>query len=168
MTIILGIDPGSRRTGFGVLCQEGQQLRCLGYGVINAIRTPAMPLAERLVIIGEGLQDILKRYQPQEAAVEQVFMAKNARSALILGQARGVALFTVGRMATVTEYAPRAVKQAVVGYGQADKLQMQDMIQRLLGLAKKPAEDAADALAVAWCHAQARKVASPIGIGSRV
>lgn len=147
--IILGIDPGSRKTGVGIIAQSGQRIDCLFHGHIQP-KAKGMP--ERLQQIYLGLQELIGRYQPHEAAIEQVFTCKNAASALKLGQARGVALTAVATM-PLGEYAPRQVKQAIVGTGTASKEQVQHMVMRLLKLTKKPQEDAADALAIALCHA---------------
>jgi crossover junction endodeoxyribonuclease RuvC len=147
--IILGIDPGSRKTGVGIIAQTGQKIECLFYG---RIMPQADTIPERLRQILYGLQELIEQYQPHEAAIEQIFTCKNAASALKLGQARGVALTAVASM-PLGEYAPRQVKQAVVGTGSASKEQVQHMVMRLLKLTKKPEEDAADALAIALCHA---------------
>ncbi|MCA6064416.1 crossover junction endodeoxyribonuclease RuvC [Thalassolituus marinus] len=149
--IILGIDPGSRLTGFGVIRRVGQKTE---YIVSGCIRTGDGSLPDRLRKIYEGVSEIIETYQPQEFAIEQVFMGKNADSALKLGQARGVAILAASlRDLPVAEYAPRSVKQAVVGKGSADKEQVQHMVQHLLKLPGKPQADAADALAIAICHA---------------
>ncbi|MDK2777480.1 MAG: crossover junction endodeoxyribonuclease RuvC [Pseudomonadota bacterium] len=149
--IILGIDPGSRLTGFGVIRRVGQKTE---YIVSGCIRTGDGPLAERLKKIFAGVSEIIETYQPQEFAIEQVFMGKNADSALKLGQARGVAIVAATlHDLPVAEYAPRTIKQAVVGKGGADKEQVQHMVQHLLKLPGKPQADAADALAIAICHA---------------
>lgn len=154
MTIILGVDPGSQKTGFGVIKVEGQKQRYLTSGVIRLPRE-ALPL--RLKNIYEGLCTIIEQYQPDEAAVEEVFMAKSAGSALKLGQARGAAIVAcVSNKVVVAEYTARQIKKAVVGTGAADKTQVQHMVKLLLGLPAMPQEDAADALAAAICHANAR------------
>jgi crossover junction endodeoxyribonuclease RuvC len=156
---ILGIDPGSIATGFGVVDQDGSRLRHVASGVI---RPGAGELAERLARIHEGLETLVQLHAPDNAALEAVFVSRNPRSALQLGHARGVALVVCGRAGLATaEYAPSTVKGAVAGYGRADKPQVQAMVQRLLGLASAPARDAADALAVAICHAaQSRRRAA--------
>jgi crossover junction endodeoxyribonuclease RuvC len=115
-----------------------------------------LPLARRLDLLYAGLVTVLEEYAPDEAAIEEIFTAKNARSALVLGHARGVLLLAAGRHCEVHEYAARKVKKAVAGYGQADKQQVGHMVKSLLGLPKVPAQDAADALAIALCHAYAR------------
>lgn len=150
MTIILGIDPGSRVTGYGVICQSGRQLRYLGSG---CIRTKSDVLAERLKIIYAGVSEIITQYQPDCFAIEQVFMARNADSALKLGQARGAAIVAaVNQQLPVFEYAARLVKQTVTGTGGAEKQQVQHMVCALLGLNAVPQADAADALAIAITH----------------
>lgn len=155
MTLILGIDPGSRRTGFGVIRAEGSRLSYVASGVIRIGET-ALP--ERLKTIFDSLQEVLARYQPEEVAVENVFMAKSAGSALKLGQARGAAITAVVSHALpVAEYEARKVKQSVVGTGAATKIQVQHMVKVLLNLQGDPQEDAADALAVAICHAHTRQ-----------
>lgn len=152
MTVILGIDPGSRKTGYGLVERRGSKSRYLASGVI---RIPAeLSLPERLKVIFASVNEIITQYRPQEMAVEQVFMAKSAGSALKLGQARGAAIVAgVSNDLTVFEYETRKVKQSVVGTGAADKLQVQHMVKTLLCLSCAPQEDAADALAVALCHA---------------
>jgi crossover junction endodeoxyribonuclease RuvC len=152
MTLILGIDPGSRKTGYGLIQQQGQRLSYCASGVI---RPPVdAPLSERLKVIFDGISQIIASHAPAQFAIEQIFMAKNASSALKLGQARGVALLAAACAGlTVYEYEARKVKQAVVGTGAADKTQVQHMVKSLLKLVASPQEDAADALAVAICHA---------------
>lgn len=151
MPIILGIDPGSRVTGYGVIRQNGRQLEYLGSG---AIRTAVEDLPTRLKRVYAGVTEVITQFQPDMFAIEQVFMAKNADSALKLGQARGTAIVAaVNQDLPVFEYAARLVKQTVVGIGSADKEQVQDMVTRILKLSAKPQADAADALAIAITHA---------------
>lgn len=151
MAVILGIDPGSRVTGYGVIRQIGRQLEYLGSG---AIRTTADDMPTRLKRIYAGVSEIITQFQPDMFAIEQVFMAKNPDSALKLGQARGTAIVAaVNHDLAVFEYAARLVKQTVVGIGSADKIQVQDMVTRILQLSNKPQADAADALAIAITHA---------------
>ena len=155
MTIILGIDPGSRKTGFGIIRLDGSRTHYISSGVI---RIPDTALPERLKTIFVSLNEIIQQFQPQEVAVENVFMAKSAGSALKLGQARGAAIVAaVSHHLPVAEYEARKVKQSVVGTGAATKLQVQHMVKTLLSLAGDPQEDAADALAVALCHAHTQK-----------
>jgi len=152
MTIrILGIDPGLRVTGFGVLDKEGQQLHYVASG---CIRTPDGTLPERLKVILESLGEVIVLHRPQQAAVEKVFVNVNPQSTLLLGQARGAAICAaVLAGLPVSEYTALQVKQAVVGNGHADKEQVQQMVQRLLHLSGTPSPDAADALACAISHA---------------
>jgi crossover junction endodeoxyribonuclease RuvC len=154
VTRILGIDPGSRATGFGVVDTDGQRSRAVHYGVIRV--SGDLSLARRLELLHAGLMTVVDEYGPDEAAIEEVFVTKNVRSALVLGQARGVLLLAAGRCGEVHEYAARTVKKAVAGCGQADKQQVGHMVKMLLGLEKVPPQDAADALAIALCHAHAR------------
>lgn len=156
MTIILGIDPGSRITGYGVISQQGQRLQYLGSG---CIRTQGDGIAPKLGQIYAGVKEIITQFNPQYFAIEQVFMARNPDSALKLGQARGSAIVAaVNANLPVSEYAARLVKQAVVGKGNADKKQVQHMVKHLLKLQATPQVDAADALAVAICHAHMQSV----------
>ena len=157
MMRILGIDPGSRFTGFGVIEVNGDRITPVHQGVIKA-GTGNFP--ERLGIIFNGIRELVEEFTPDEAAVETVFVSKNAGSALKLGQARGAAICAVISLGVpVTEYSPRSVKQAIVGRGGADKVQVQHMITILLQLKEKPGEDAADALAVALCHQHTQQTA---------
>jgi crossover junction endodeoxyribonuclease RuvC len=153
---ILGLDPGSRRTGFGLIESRGSQLTAVAHGCLNV--TTATPAA-RLRLIFEGLQRIMSEHAPAEVAVERVFVSRNVDSALKLGQARGAALCAIPAGVPVFEYAPRAIKLAVVGSGSAEKFQVAHMIRALLALSERPGTDAADALAVAVCHAHARSLA---------
>ncbi len=151
MTLILGIDPGSRITGYGVINCVGRRCDYVASGCIR-IKGEAVP--ERLQQIFEGVKELVALYCPQEMAIEQVFMGKNADSALKLGQARGAAIVAgVSEGLPVAEYSPRTIKQAVVGKGSADKAQVQHMVRSLLSLPGAPQADAADALAIALCHA---------------
>ena len=148
---ILGIDPGLRITGFGVIEKVGQKLHYVASG---CIKTPAGELPPRLKVILESLGEVISTYQPQQVAVEKVFVNVNPQSTLLLGQARGAAICAaVLANLSVAEYTALQVKQSVVGNGHADKEQVQDMVQRLLALDGKPGADAADALACAICHA---------------
>ncbi|MDB1124316.1 crossover junction endodeoxyribonuclease RuvC [Vibrio algarum] len=153
--IILGIDPGSRVTGYGVIRQEGRHLYYLGSG---CIRMSESELPGRLKQIYAGVTEIITQFQPDVFAIEQVFMSKNADSALKLGQARGAAIVAaVNADLPVFEYSARSIKQAVVGTGGADKTQVQHMVKSMLKLPAKPQADAADALGVAICHANTNK-----------
>ncbi len=155
MALILGIDPGSRKTGFGLINRVGARTDYVTSGVI---RVPDTELPQRLKVIFDSITEIIEEYCPQEMAIEQVFMAKSAGSALKLGQARGAAIVAaVSQQLPVSEYEARKVKQSVVGSGAADKLQVQHMVKVLLKLPGAPQEDAADALAVALCHANTQQ-----------
>lgn len=157
MTIILGIDPGSRITGYGIIRVEGSRNIYLGSGCIRLTHEDA---AERLRQIFVGLGEIIGTHRPDEAAIEQVFMHQNPGSALKLGQARGAAMVAAANAnLKVAEYSARQIKQSVVGHGAAKKDQVQHMVCVLLNLTAKPQVDAADALAVALCHAHSRTFA---------
>jgi len=148
---VLGIDPGLNRTGYGVIEVSGSKLGYIGAGVI---RVPAGDLHERLGTILRALSAVIRDTQPHVVTVEKVFVNVNPQSTLLLGQARGAAICAaVNEGLVVHEYAALRIKQAVVGFGRADKRQVQVMVQRLLALAHVPATDAADALACAICHA---------------
>jgi len=148
---ILGIDPGSRLTGFGVI--EFHQRQAV-YVTSGCIRMQSDSLPSRLQEIYTGINQIIEQYQPTVSAIEQVFVHRNVASALKLGQARGAAIVAcVQHGLAVHEYAPNQIKQAVVGNGHADKIQVQHMVKMLLSLSNTPQADAADALAVALCHA---------------
>lgn len=148
---ILGIDPGLRITGFGVIDKQGQQL---SYVVSGCIKTSDGELPERLKAILDSLGEVIAQHRPQQTAVEKVFVNVNPQSTLLLGQARGAAICAaVSANLSVAEYTALQVKQAVVGNGHAKKEQVQAMVQRLLSLSGIPSPDAADALACAICHA---------------
>jgi len=153
MSIILGIDPGSRFTGYGVIKQNGRQFEYLGSGCIKAL-SQGEDLGSRLQTIFTGVSEIIRQFNPDQFAIEQVFMAKNPDSALKLGQARGAAIVAAtNNSLVIAEYSARQIKQAVVGTGAADKSQVQHMVKSILKLPATPQADAADALAVALCHA---------------
>jgi len=155
MSLILGIDPGSRKTGFGIINHVAGKSEYITSGVIR-LPDDALPL--RLRVIYESVGQLIEEYCPQELAIEQVFMAKNPGSALKLGHARGAAIVAcVARDMPVAEYSARQIKQSVVGSGAADKEQVQHMVKVLLTLPAAPQEDAADALAAALCHAHTRQ-----------
>lgn len=163
---ILGIDPGSRFTGFGVIEVNGDRVNCVVHGVIKTGgkttgRTAGMAgdntggyeFPQRLGVIFSGIRDIIQSHKPDQCAVESVFLSRNADSALKLGQARGAALCAaIEQGLPVSEYSPRSVKQAIVGRGGADKVQVKHMVAVLLQVRGEISEDAADALAVALCH----------------
>ena len=152
---ILGLDPGSLRTGYGVIDCAAGTLTIVAQG---CIATSGGPLADRLRVIHAKVTELIGLHRPQEVAVERVFLSKNADSALKLGQARGAALAAVPASLGVHEYAPRAIKLAVVGVGGAEKAQVAHMVKQLLALEMKLGADAADALAVAICHANTRRL----------
>lgn len=152
MERILGIDPGSRLTGYGVIENSHGQLRFIACGVIKT--NQKNPFSFRLNEIFDGINEVIQLHQPVVAAAEDVFMSVNARSALKLGQARGAAVVAAMQNGLgVHDYTAKRVKQSVAGYGQADKAQIQHMVKALLGLSASPSSDASDALAVAICHA---------------
>lgn len=152
MKRVLGIDCGSAATGYGVIEIDGRASRVVACGVILA--SARLSFAERLKKIADGLGRLIHTYGPDAVAIEEVFYSVNVKSALKLGQVRGVALLQAAEAALpVHEYSPLQIKSSVVGYGRAEKHQVQQMVKMLLGLEELPPEDAADALAVALCHA---------------
>ena len=158
MIRILGIDPGLRHTGWGVITLDGPRLGWIAHGVINP--DPHADMADHLAILCAELRDVIATHTPDEAAVEETFVNVNPKSTLLLGQARGAAMATLaGAGLKVHEFATRKVKQAIVGTGAADKAQVAFMVRRLLPKAGDVAADAADALAVAICGAHHRPVA---------
>lgn len=158
--IILGIDPGSIRTGYGIIKKEKSKLHHIAHGTIHA---KGNDLPSRLHFIYEKLNDVMIAHQPNTAAIEEVFVQLNVQSALKLGQARGAALIAVAKYATpVSEYSARVIKKTVTGFGAADKAQIQFMVRAQLQLTTLPQADAADALAIAICHAAHCPVKLPI------
>jgi crossover junction endodeoxyribonuclease RuvC len=154
--LILGIDPGLQRTGFGVVQSQGQRLAYVASGTINTLEVARGDLPARLKIIFEGVQEVVQRYQPDCACAEIVFVNVNPQSTLLLGQARGAALAAlVSNGLPVAEYTALQMKKAVVGHGLATKAQVQEMVKRLLKLPGLPSKDAADALGLAISHAHA-------------
>lgn len=152
---IIGIDPGLRRTGWGIIESLGNSLRFIASGTVTS--DSEMDLASRLCQLHDGLADVIHRYQPHEAAVEQTFVNKDAVATLKLGQARGVAMLTPARAGlAVAEYAPNAVKKSVIGVGHGEKQQIHMMLKILMPKAEFKGNDAADALAIAICHAHNR------------
>ena len=151
---ILGVDPGSNVTGYGLIRSRGEKNALIESGVIEPGARAALP--EKLKEIFEGLLKVMEKHHPQQFAIEQAFYSKNARSALVMGQARGVAILAAAQSSLpIGEYSPREVKCAIVGTGNASKSQVQFMVKKLLRLKELPQPlDAADALAVALCHAQ--------------
>ncbi|MGN7613085.1 crossover junction endodeoxyribonuclease RuvC [Magnetococcales bacterium HHB-1] len=153
---VLGIDPGSNVTGWGIMDEVGRGVRHVAHGCVRL--PPKTPLPERLTTIHQKLSGIIAQYQPAAASVEEVFVSRNVQSALKLGHARGVAVAAIGAQGIpIFEYTALKVKKAVVGYGRAEKQQVQEMIKLLLDLPKVPPQDAADALANALCHIQSRE-----------
>jgi crossover junction endodeoxyribonuclease RuvC len=153
---VFGIDPGSERTGYGCVETDGSRHRLVGCGAIATSPRAAFP--DKLLAIHDRLEALLAEWRPDAVAVENIFYATNVRTALKLGHARGVAILAaVEAGLPVAEYTPAEIKRAVVGYGRAEKHQIQEMVRLLLGLARVPSPtDAADALAVAICHVHAR------------
>lgn len=149
--IVLGIDPGSRTTGYGLLQKENNVIRCIASG---SIESPGnVPFYDRIYKIFTGMVDIMEKYQPDEMAIEDVFFAKNVKSSLKLGHARGAALIAAVKCnVRIFEYTPLEIKQSVVGYGRATKDQIRDMVQMILNLPVKLGPDTSDAIAAAICH----------------
>ena len=151
MSLILGIDPGSRITGYGIIRAMGNKQEYIASGCIRTTEKATLP--ERLDVIFQGVSEIIKEFSPTELAIERIFMASSAESALKLGHARGVAIVAaVNNGLSVHEYEARKIKQAIVGSGAANKNQVQHMVMTLLNLPNKPQSDAADALAISICH----------------
>lgn len=154
MTTILGIDPGSRVTGYGLIKESKQKLLYIDSG---CIKTSEGELSQRLLQIFNGICQLMEEYSPDEVAIEEIFMHQNPSSALKLGHARGVAMVAcASHRINVSEYSAREVKQSVVGYGAAEKNQVKHMVVSLLMLNSSPQSDAADALAIAICHSHMR------------
>ena len=151
---ILGVDPGSRYTGYALIDVVGNSATVVEHGVVKLPQR--QPVSERLKLLDAALRKIVADHGPDELVVEEVFAAHNVRSALVLGQVRGVVIVSAGSGCPVFEYSARAVKKAVAGYGQADKEQVAQMVKALLGLSEVPRQDAADALALALCHMHSR------------
>ena len=150
--IILGIDPGSRITGFGLIDNQANRMAYIASG---SIRVDGENLPQRLGYIFSAIDEVIREHQPVQMSIENVFMARNADSALKLGQARGAAICAAHQAGLdIAEYAPREIKQAIVGTGAADKEQVQHMVKRLLGIQRELQTDEADGLAIAICHAQ--------------
>ena len=159
--IILGIDPGIATLGYGVLLAEGGRFSAVDYGVVTTPK--GTPLPERLEKLEEGVVALFDRFTPDEVAVEELFFTKNITNGIMVAEARGVILLTANKLVgeEVYEYTPNQIKQAITGYGGADKIQMQLMVQALLRLKKVPRpDDAADALAVALCHAHTSRLST--------
>ncbi len=158
--IILGIDPGLATIGYGVISYENSKSKVIDYGIISTPKFEGLP--QRLVMIEEGVTELISRYNPDEVAVEELFFAKNVTTAINVAHARGVILSTlIKQCGNLYEYTPLQIKQAMTGYGRADKAQIQSMVKTFLNLQKIPKpDDAADALAIALTHAQSRKFKS--------
>jgi crossover junction endodeoxyribonuclease RuvC len=156
--VVIGVDPGTQHTGYGIITEQEGQPVALDWGVISP--RPSLSLPDKLQTIYRALHACLETHRPDTFAVEELFFAKNVRSAVTLAQARGVVLLAAAAWGLeVVAYSPLEIKQSVVGYGRADKRQVQAMVQVLLKLrGPKPAEDAADALAVALCHLHGRRL----------
>ena len=160
MTTVLGLDPGTRHFGWGVVRKAGTRLTHVAHGIIHA--SGDAPLAERLVAIEAALVDVVRAHAPDEASIESLFFAKDAQAAAKLGHARGVALLVVARSGLAAfEYAPARVKRTVAGAGRADKAQVAQMVRVMLGLREAPPADAADALAIAVTHLQGTVLGRP-------
>jgi crossover junction endodeoxyribonuclease RuvC len=157
--IVLGIDPGTAMTGYGIIERTGSHLRLIDYGCMETV--PDRPLPERLLLIHEAIEGLIEEYKPVLVGVERLFFNKNVQTAFAVGQARGVVLLAAAQHGLpVFEYGPHEVKIAVTGYGRAPKDQVQRMVQIVLGMAVLPRpDDAADALAVAICLAHGQRAA---------
>jgi crossover junction endodeoxyribonuclease RuvC len=168
MRIILGIDPGLASTGFGVLRCDANRFRHVDHGIISTSAEQTM--GRRLLAIRKAILGVLKTFAPDEAAVETVYFSKNSSSAIPVAQARGVILCTLAEKGVpFAEYTPQELKQAVIGRGKADKLQMQEVMRMLLGLAEAPTPNhAADALAAAFCHAGVSAFRRQVGAQANV
>ncbi|MEK6588836.1 MAG: crossover junction endodeoxyribonuclease RuvC [Chloroflexota bacterium] len=165
--LVIGIDPGTARTGYGIVRQsEDGSLTAVEFGVIVTDSEQALP--QRLLRISKNLADLLLRHRPDSGAMEKLFIREHVNTALSVGQASGVALLTLAEAdVPAYEYSPLEVKQAICGYGRADKTQVQEMVKALLGLEERPSpDDAADALAVAICHLHTAAVISRLEAGS--
>ncbi len=163
--VTLGIDPGTARLGYGVIL-GGMQPKLIDAGLIET--WPDEPMPDRLVTLYEGVQELIEEFNPDVLAIEQLFFARNVTTAITVGQARGVVILAAAQASVpVAEYTPSEIKQAVSGYGKADKPQMQEMVRMILNLTSVPRpDDAADALAVAICHAQTVPFANRASKGS--
>jgi crossover junction endodeoxyribonuclease RuvC len=156
--IVLGIDPGTATTGWAVLEEVGGKIKVLGYGHIST--SPENSTSERLKEVADDVEEIVKKFEPQEASVEDLFYFKNAKTVIKVSQSRGAILLTLERLKVkVSEYTPLQIKQSVTGYGRAEKKQMQLMVKNILKLKSVPKpDDTADALAAAICHLNSRKM----------
>lgn len=161
--IILGIDPGFAITGYGVVKYEGNKFSVLDYGAITT--EASMKLSERLLVLYDGLEELILRFKPDAISIEELFFNKNIKTALTVGHGRGVAVLAAAKSGTdIFEYTPLQVKQSVVGYGRAEKAQIQQMVKAILNLPAIPKpDDVADALAVAICHGNSHRMGSILG-----
>ena len=161
---VLGIDPSSVATGWGILEGDSRRAEVIDFGVI---RPPSRrPLPERLAIIHDGLEEIVRGHRPEALAIESAFLHRNPKTTFVLGQVRGVVLLAAVRQGmTITEYSPPEIKRAVVGYGAAGKERVIFMMRRILGLSRDPTDDEADALAAAWCYLN--RTTRPVEIAGR-
>ena len=165
--VVLGIDPGSHRCGYGAVARRGNRFVHVTHGVARAPQSA--PLPERLAAIADEIERIIRDAAPGSVAIEQAFFHRDAHAALVIGHARGVVMLLAARAGLpVAEYAPAAVKRSVVGTGKADKEQVNGMVRAILGLAEPPPLDASDALAIAICHASAASVRTQIAAASSV
>jgi len=164
--IVLGVDPGTAATGYGIIAREGGHLRAIDYGCIET--SAELPLPERLLRIHEAIDDLVELHRPDLVGVERIFFSRNAQTAFAVGQARGVVLLAAARRRVeVRDATPNEVKSAIAGYGAADKEQVQRMVALVLGLPEPPApDDAADALAVAICVANRERASDTLRSGA--
>ena len=162
---ILGIDPGTATMGWGVIRQDGNRLRYIQHGAVTT--PPAWEMPRRLSRLFDGVTELVRGYEPEAVAVEELFFNTNVTTAITVGQARGVALLAAYRAGIeVFEYTPLQVKQAITSYGRADKRQVQEMVRTLLNLREIPRpDDAADGLAIAICHAFSGRMSGKVGVG---
>lgn len=161
--IIMGIDPGFAITGYGVVKYEGNKFSVLDYGAVTT--EASMKLSRRLLVLHDGLEDLIRKHKPDAISIEELFFNKNIKTALTVGHGRGVAVLAAAKSGIdVFEYTPLQVKQSVVGYGRAEKAQIQQMVKAILNLSAVPKpDDVADALAVAICHGNSHRMGAILG-----
>lgn len=161
--MILGVDPGLAALGYGIIAESGSRITCLEYGVLKT--STQNTIAQRLLFLHQSIENLLDKYQIQSMAVENLYFARNAKTAFQVGQARGVILLASAKKnISVQEYSPLEIKKALTGYGRADKKQMQEMVKSILNLETIPKpDDAADALAVGICHLQVYRFMKNLG-----
>jgi len=152
--ILLGIDPGLAKTGFGIVGEQGNRLKCYSYGIIKTHSNEEM--SKRLLALYQKMQELVQKYSPREMVLEKIFFSRNVKTAFQVGQARGVVILTAAQNdIPVFEYTPLEIKKAITGYGQAEKKQVQTLVKSILNLKEKPhPDDASDALGAAICHIQ--------------